>query len=144
MSDLHVRSRRARCGCGALSATTRGEPSGVYLCACRNCQIKSGSAFSYAALFAADAVTLDGAHNAYRYAGESGRWIENHFCPACGVAVFFYSEGFPGVIGIAAGCFADSPDTARNTALRPQRMYWAERKRDWVCVPDGVEQLERQ
>jgi hypothetical protein len=144
MSDLHLRSRIARCNCGALTATARGEPAGVYLCACRACQIKSGSAFSYAALFPADAVTLAGAHNAYRSTGDSGRWIENHFCPACGVAVFFYSQGFPDAIGIAAGCFADSPDIARDAALTPHRMYWTERKHAWVRGPDGVAQLERQ
>jgi hypothetical protein len=141
---LHLRSRIARCNCGALTATARGEPSGVYLCACRACQIKSGSAFSYAALFAADAVTLDGANNAYRHTGDSGRWIENHFCPACGGAVFFYSEALPGVIGIAAGCFADSRDIARDAALTPRRLYWAARKHDWVSGPDGVAELERQ
>jgi hypothetical protein len=120
MSD--VRSRIARCSCGALTASARGEPSGVYLCACRACQIKSGSAFSYAAVYAAEAVTLDGGHHAFRHTGDSARSIENHFCPTCGVAVFFYSEGFPGAIGIAAGCFADNPDTARDAALTPQRM----------------------
>jgi len=95
-------------------------------------------------LFVADAVRPNGAHNTYRYTGDSGRWIENHFCPACGVAVFFYSEGYSGAIGIAAGCFADSPGTVRDTALTPHRMYWTECKRDWVRGPDGVEEAEQQ
>ena len=144
MSDLHSRSRVARCGCGALTATTRSEPASVYLCACRTCQIKSGSAFSYAALFVADAVTIAGAHTAYRHTGESGRWIENHFCSTCGVAVFFYSQGFAGMVGIAAGCFADDPSAAHDRGLTPQRMYWAERKRDWVRARDGVDEVARQ
>jgi len=141
---VNTTSRVARCGCGALTAAVRGEPATVYLCACRNCQIKSGSAFSYAAVFAADAVTLNGAHNAYRYTGESGRWIENRFCPACGTAVFFYSEGFPGMVGIAAGCFADDANSVHDASLMPQRMYWAERKRDWVGGFEGCEQVARQ
>jgi hypothetical protein len=53
-----IRTRLARCGCGALTAQTRGEPKHVYLCACRACQIKSGSASTYAALFAECDVTL--------------------------------------------------------------------------------------
>jgi hypothetical protein len=136
--------RKARCLCGALTATVRGAPASVYLCACRNCQTKSGSAFSYAAVFAADAVTIDGAHKAFRYTGESGRWIENHFCPDCGTAVFFLSEGLPGTIGIAAGCFAGETGGAHDAALTPQRLYWLENKHDWVRGPDGVEALERQ
>ena len=138
------RTRLARCNCGALTATARGEPATVYLCACQKCQIKSGSAFSYAALFAADDVTTSGAHTAFRHAGESGRWIENHFCPVCGVAVFFHSEGLSGMIGIAAGCFADDAGAAHDTALTPQRMYWAERKRAWVRGADGMEEVEGQ
>jgi hypothetical protein len=136
--------RTALCLCGALTATARGAPAGVYLCACRNCQTKSGSAFSYAALFAADAVTIGGTHHGYRYNGESGRWIENRFCPVCGTAVFFISEGLPGTVGIAAGCFAGDADAAHDAALTPQRVYWLEKKNGWVCAPAGVEALARQ
>jgi hypothetical protein len=144
MPNNSTTSRTARCLCGALTATARGEPATVYLCACVNCQIKSGSAFSHAAVYPAAAVTIAGVHNAWRYTGESGRWIENHFCPACGVAVFFSSEGLPGAVGIAAGCFADDAGVAHDSALTPQRIYWAERRRDWVRAPKGVEEVGRQ
>jgi hypothetical protein len=137
-------TRIARCLCGALTATARGEPANVYLCACKTCQIKSGSAFTHAALFAADAVTISGAHNGHRRIGESGRWIENRFCPSCGVAVLFYSEGLPGAVGIAAGCFADDIEGAHDAALTPQRMYWAERKHGWVGGFGGCEEIRRQ
>lgn len=40
------RERNARCGCGGLTVTTRGEPLVVYACSCLNCQRESGSAFS--------------------------------------------------------------------------------------------------
>jgi hypothetical protein len=144
MSEAQFTFRRARCNCGALTASARGVPASVYLCACRKCQIKSGSAFSYAAVFAADEVTTSGAHTPFRHMGESGRWVENHFCPTCGVAVYFYAKGLPGMIGIAAGCFADDAGAAHDRALTPQRMYWAERRRAWVRGPEGAEQLERQ
>ena len=139
-----MRTARARCLCGALTATVRGEAATVYLCACRNCQIKSGSAFTHAAIFDADAVTVAGAHSGFRHTGESGRWIENRFCPACGVAVFFHSEGFPGAVGIAAGCFAEETGVAQDAALTPQRMYWAERKRSWIGRLAGCEEIGRQ
>ncbi len=73
------RTRLARCGCGALTAQTRGEPKHVYLCACRACQIKSGSAFTYAALFSEGDVTLSGEHKAWRHKGDSGQWVESPF-----------------------------------------------------------------
>ena len=58
--------------------------------------------------------------------------------------VFFLSEGLPGTIGIAAGCFAGETGGAHDAGLTPQRLYWLENKHDWVCCPDGVEALERQ
>ncbi len=143
MTDTR-RTRLARCGCGALTAQTRGEPKHVYLCACRACQIKSGSAFTYAALFAESDVTLSGAHKAWRHTGDSGGWIETHFCPLCGATVFFYAEGFARIVGVPVGCFAEEADTARDAALTPSRVYWAERKRDWVRGPEGVEEVGRQ
>ena len=42
--------RVARCACGNLTVTARGEPLEVYLCSCKDCQRGTGSAFSYAAL----------------------------------------------------------------------------------------------
>jgi hypothetical protein len=139
-----ARARVAHCLCGALTATAHGEPGNVYLCSCRNCQKKSGSAFTYAAVFPADTVAISGAHNGYRLKGESGRWIENHFCPTCGVAVFFTAESFPDAVGIAAGCFADDADAKRDAALTPQRIYWTDRKRNWVLAFAGCEEVGRQ
>jgi hypothetical protein len=88
--------------------------------------------------------TLSGEHKAWRQKGDSGQWVETHFCPVCGVTLFFYAEGFPGAIGVPAGCFAEDEATARDGALTPQRMYWAERKREWVRGPEGVEEVGRQ
>ena len=116
----------------------------MYVCSCRICQIKSGSAFAYAALFAGDAVVVRGAHKAWRHIGDSGRWVENHFCPQCGITVFFYSEGFAGAIGVPVGGFAEDNRAATDASLAPQRMYWASRKRDWVKAPEGADVLEGQ
>lgn len=133
-----TQTRNAACLCGSLRVIARGAPRDVYLCACRNCQKKSGSAFSYAAVFDADAVSVDGEPRRYRYVADSGHWIENAFCPACGGTVFFTGEGLPGLIGIAAGAIeeADLPP--------PRRMYWCSRRHHWVRVPDGAEEVERQ
>jgi hypothetical protein len=139
-----AKSRTARCLCGELTATALDAPGSAYLCACDNCRIKSGSAFTYAAVFGADAVKISGPHHGFRYTGESGRWIENRFCPACGVAVLFYSEALPGTIGIAAGCFADDAGVGHDAALTPQRMYWAERKCGWIGGFAGCEEIGRQ
>ncbi|MEX2165728.1 MAG: GFA family protein [Methyloceanibacter sp.] len=132
------RERIASCLCGNLKVGARGEPVDVYLCGCRDCQRKSGSAFGYAALYAESAVTIAGEQRTYRRNGDSGRLIETHFCPTCGVTVFFHAEGLPGLVGIAAGCFAD-PDFTK-----PSRLYWASRHHRWLDLPPSIAREDTQ
>jgi len=130
--------RTARCNCGALAVIVRGEPSDVYACSCKACQRDSGSVFTYAALYPEDAATITGEHTVWRRHGESGRWIDNAFCPVCGGTVFFRMQAFPGVLGVSAGCFADPDFTP------PATLYWASARHRWVALPPDVEQLDTQ
>jgi hypothetical protein len=130
--------RTASCLCGNLQATARGEPEAVYLCSCLDCQRKSGSAFTYAAIYAESTVTTSGEGNTYRRSGDTGRFVDTHFCPTCGVTVFFHAEGLPGMVGLAAGCFAD-PSFAP-----PSRLYWASRHHHWLDLPEMVAREDTQ
>lgn len=118
--------RIATCSCGSLRVTARGKPADVYACSCADCQRKSGSAFTYAALYAESAVTIAGEHRKWQRRGDSGRSIETGFCPTCGVSVFFQAEGLPGMVGVAAGCFADP------NFVKPKRLFWASRRHRWL------------
>jgi hypothetical protein len=131
-------TRTASCACGSLTATVRGEPASVYACSCLTCQRKSGSAFSYAAMYPEAAATIAGAHTLWRHQGDSGRWLENMFCPACGGTVAFRCEAVPGIVGIPVGAFADPDFTP------PQRLYWASRRHHWLPIPLGVEAIPTQ
>jgi hypothetical protein len=99
---------------------------------------KSGSAFTYSALFSENSVSIKGERRTWRYTGDSGRWIETSFCPACGVTVCFVGEGLPNLIGVSIGCFAD-PEFAV-----PARIYWAPRRHRWLALPDGIDANETQ
>jgi hypothetical protein len=128
----------ARCACGNLTVTARGEPVDVYLCSCTDCQRGSGSAFSYAALFPELAVSISGARQQYRQQGDSGRFVDGSFCPTCGTAVLFRAEGLPGTLGVAVGCFAD-PSFAR-----PSKLFWASRRHHWLELPRSITLIETQ
>lgn len=133
-----TRERTASCGCGGLTAVARGEPVDVYACSCVACQRRSGSAFSYAALFPETAVSIAGERKVWRHSGDFGRWIETSFCPGCGTTVYFHLEAWPGLVGVAAGCFAnlDFP--------KPKTLYWASRRHRWLPLPDGTEIMDTQ
>jgi hypothetical protein len=130
--------RIARCACGQLTLTARGEPVAVYLCSCFECQRRSGAAFSYAAIYPTSAIAVAGEEKSWRRDGDSGRAVEMVFCPTCAVSVYSRSPDFPDTVGVAVGCFAD-PDFAK-----PKRVYWASRRHHWLTLPDGVERVETQ
>ncbi len=133
-----TRERTASCGCGNLTITTSGEPFAIIACSCLNCQRQSGSAFSYFAFYPEAAVSIAGERRVWRWHAESGRWLENEFCPTCGVSVFGRAEFSPKTIGVAVGCFAD-PNFAK-----PEGLYWASRRHHWLQFPEDIELVESQ
>lgn len=135
--SIQSKTRIAACGCGQLSAETHGEPTDIYLCSCKDCQRMSGSSYSYQALFPVDQVTLKGERKVWRHYGDSGRWLDNVFCPNCGNTVFSFGETVPD-IGICVGAFAD-PDFPK-----PKRVYWTSRRHHWLDLPEDVELLDTQ
>ena len=137
MTPETMRRRTARCACGALTLTTRGEPAEVYLCSCLDCQRRSGAAFSYAALYPTSAVEIAGPQKTWRHTAESGRWVETAFCPTCGVSLSSRTQAFPDFVCVAVGGFAD-PDFAK-----PERQYRASRRHHWVAL-DDVELIDSQ
>ena len=69
-------SRTAPCECGALEITVTAAPSHVHACKCTNCQRSSGSALSWSAWFAQDAVTIRGVFVTHFFSQPEGpaRW----------------------------------------------------------------------
>ena len=133
-----IGERTAKCCCCNLTATASGEPVHVYACSCLECQRGSGSAFSYGAIYPQEAVTVAGNSTLYSRRSDAGRRIESWFCPVCGVTVYFRAEAMPGMVGIAAGCFAD-PDFPK-----PKLLFWASRRHRWLELPEDITLLDTQ
>jgi hypothetical protein len=86
--------RIAHCSCGSLRAEATGEPARLGVCHCTECQRRTGSAFGVGAYFRKEQVRAEGPSKVYVRSSDSGRKIEQHFCPECGSTVFWYNEGF--------------------------------------------------
>ena len=67
--------RTAQCHCGALRVVATGEPERVYLCHCRACQRRTGTAFHFGATYLKDRVRLDGDRKVYERGADSGNRI---------------------------------------------------------------------
>lgn len=132
-------TRTAACSCRTLSVAVGGEPTYVIVCNCLDCQKRTGSAFGVSTYWPKSAITkIFGESTVWRRLGWEGRWLDYHFCPACGSTVFWYVEWDTDQIGIALGNFADPNFNA------PDSAYWCENKHPWVNFPDEWPQFTQQ
>jgi hypothetical protein len=123
--------REAACSCRKVVLVCAGEPRRVYACACSECQRCTGTAFSYRAIYPDAAVVHQaGKTRSWRRIGQSGGWLEQHFCVDCGSVIFMRAEALKEAISVSVGCFED-PDFAR-----PQKLHWASRRHRWLHLED--------
>ena len=119
--------REGGCFCGAVRFRTHGEPINIRICHCRNCQKAMGGPSFARALFAKQAIDIDGETG--RYA--SSERLDRLFCNTCGTSMFSWQR--TGIAtGVALACFDD-----RN-AFAPTEHIWVSEKIDWVRLDDGL------
>ncbi|HEY4095451.1 MAG TPA: GFA family protein [Baekduia sp.] len=103
-----------RCLCGDLRIIASGLPHRVGICHCLDCRKHHGALFYAAAIFPADAVTIE---------GESHDYHGRCFCPRCGSSVFARNAD---EIEIHLGSL-DAPDQ-----LTPTYENWTIRRESWL------------
>jgi hypothetical protein len=104
------------CLCGEVRITASGRPYRVGLCHCLDCRKHHGALFFAAAIFPADAMTIEGETHEFRH---------RHFCPRCGSSVFARYDGGD-EIEVHLGTF-DAPDQ-----LMPTYECWTVRRESWL------------
>ena len=102
------------CLCGDVRIAASGRPYRVGLCHCLDCRKHHGALFYAAAIFPAEAVTIEGETRDYR-----GR----HFCLRCGSSVFaVYGDEIEVTLGSL-----DAPDR-----FMPTYESWTVRREAWL------------
>lgn len=102
------------CLCGEVRFVATGRPYRVGLCHCLDCRKHHGAIFSALAMFAEDAVTIE---------GETREWAGRHFCPRCGSSLFARSGD---EIEVSLGAL-DAPNQ-----LVPTYESWIVRRESWL------------
>ena len=125
---MSLRTRTARCRCGQLQARCEGEPVRVSVCHCLECQKRTGSAFAAQARWPEDQVTVVGEAKTWERIADSGHRATYRFCPHCGSTITYVIEGWPGVVAIPLGAFADP------TFPPPKFSVYEHRKHAWTAV----------
>jgi hypothetical protein len=122
-------TREARCFCGGLTLTLRGDPVFVSSCACTRCQRRTGAFYGVTVYVRPDQIVArQGETHTCNVSGST----VFHRCAHCGTSMWWVPEGADDVVGVAGGCFAgqDLPS--------PHRMVFTATAHPYVCVPDGV------
>lgn len=129
-------SHEAHCQCGQLTVHSDAEPDFVIACNCKACQHRTGSPFGTGLYFRKSDLSIDGASKTWARNADSGRALENHFCPTCGTTLYWTLDMRPDHMGVAYGCFVTPvPD--------PIRTIWTEEKHAWVTFPEAWESCSK-
>jgi hypothetical protein len=139
--------RTARCCCGAVSISVRGEPHHVHGCHCDYCQRRTGSVWQVSCwYFDHEIVSVEGETRIYgtspdlaeslRGSAAEGQTqeIDYHFCIRCGSTVYWKIPMTAAMGGgedliataIAVGCFADKDFPA------PSSDHYVRNRQGWL------------
>jgi hypothetical protein len=101
----------------------------VSLCHCIACQRRTGAPFSAQSRFRRSQIRVEGESTSYTRAADSGNSVTFHFCPTCGSTVYWELTGFPDLIAVALGMFADPQYPP------PKISVWESTRHPWTeCV----------
>lgn len=126
------------CNCGAVKYELTEAPITVLACHCENCRRQSGAAYSVNLAMKASAVEVDGALSTFEdKATESGQMVNRDFCGTCGSPIRSRPTSGPPVVAIKAGTLDDP------SPFPPALHIWTCTKLDWVEIPEGLPQIER-
>ena len=118
----------AHCCCGALRAEITGEPIGMAVCFCEQCQRRTGSAFGVSVYYMKDQIKLVGPSKVFVREGQEGRKLQIWFCPECGSSVYWENPARrPGQCGVAFGAIFDRDDLPSPTVS-----IWEKNKPSWL------------
>jgi len=128
-------TREGGCQCGWVRYRIDGEPLGLAVCHCTECQRQSGSAFGMSLAVKSDSFRLlSGELRTFQVTCDSGRAKTCAFCPRCGTRITH--QVFDTALSVKAGTLDDT------SGLAPDAHYWTKRKQPWLPLPAGARCVE--
>lgn len=128
----------ARCLCGGVTWTARGEPIGVRRCFCRDCQRLGAGDSTVNAIFPVEAVEISGELKAYESMADSGNRMTRKFCPTCGTQITSASSSRPHLVVLRVGAMEDPARAA------PQMNIWVKSAPPWAQIDADLPRTEGQ
>lgn len=129
--------RVAECHCRQMRVIAEGEPDRVYLCHCKACQRRTGTAFHFGVNYPRERVRIEGEYKLYQRGADSGSTIRFYFCPNCGSNLRWESERNPLLCGIAGGAFPPGSLPPPTAAVFEEDMH------SWLVLPTVSEHHDK-
>ena len=122
------------CRCGRVRyRTTVDKLPNVFACHCRDCQTRSGSAFTVNFILPESRLEVTGEPQVYeRTTPDGARTSYQRACPVCFTRVYSTNSALPGLVGVRAGTLDRSDELAVVAHI------WTKRIMDGIVIPDGV------
>jgi len=118
-----MHERKAACCCGETSISVRGDPERVIRCHCQYCQRRTGNVFQTSAWFFEDQIVSRTGETRVFNDSSGNPGVDYTFCAPCGSTVYWPIRPFPGLYGIAVGCFADAEFPSPNFELHTKHRH---------------------
>lgn len=118
------------CLCSAVRYRITGAPLLVYACHCRDCQTRSGSAFTLPIVLRSADFHVEGGARSVTDETRSGRRVERWACPQCRAPLFARAEAAPAFLSLLAGTLDDT------RWVRPVVQVFVDRAMPWAVIDD--------
>ena len=130
MNEARVRlPLHGGCLCRTVRYRIEGAPLLVYACHCRDCQTRSGAAFTLPIVLRSNDFQVEGETAMMRDVTRSGRVVDRHLCAQCGVHLFAQAQATPDYLSLLAGTLDDA------SWVRPIVQVFVERAIPWAVIP---------
>ena len=126
------------CQCESVRYVFEGEPLMTYACHCRDCQRRTGSAFSEGILILADQIVLEGEMSSWQRKSDTDVAKLRHSCASCGNIIYGTADNMTGLWLLQAGTLDDT------SAVQPEMHMWIQSAQPWITLPEGVPFWETQ
>jgi len=126
------------CQCESVRYVFEGEPLMTYACHCRDCQRRTGSAFSEGILILADQIVLEGEMSSWQRKSDTDVAKLRHSCASCGNIIYGTADNMTGLWLLQAGTLDDT------SAVHPEMHMWIQSAQPWITLPEGVPFWETQ
>lgn len=125
-----------QCQCGEIRYESLGEPLGLYICHCRECQKQSASAFGITVEVSRSGFHLvQGSPKYWGRPTDNGRKLKCAFCSTCGSRLWHEHDPMSETISIKGGSL-DKPIDVSNAIH-----VWVTRKLPGIIIPQDAKQF---